>query len=162
IGEPVWQVPRFFWPRLHLRSRLIWHKMALVSPSLSLLRPLDHVRFWRIRHVKESFMFSIAFLRRFAAARLFVFTLCTLAFTHKPTVLNAFHGQDGDLPDSGLIHGSDGNLYGTTTVGGSGSANCGTVFKITESGRFTSIYSFRGGNDGCYPYAAPIRDAAGN
>jgi uncharacterized repeat protein (TIGR03803 family) len=46
------------------------------------------------------------------------------------TILHAFAGApDGDRPEAGLIFGSDGNLYGTTANGGS--ANAGTVFKIT-------------------------------
>jgi uncharacterized repeat protein (TIGR03803 family) len=106
-------------------------------------------------------MSSIALVRRSAAASLcFILALCTFTFCQTLTVLHTFHVSDGEHPDSGLIRGSDGNLYGTTVVGGS--AGCGTVFKITQSGKFASIYSFLGGNDGCNPEASVIRDAAGN
>ncbi len=106
-------------------------------------------------------MFSIAFVRRSASASLyFVLAFCSFTFSQTLTVLHTFHVSDGEHPDSGLIRASDGNLYGTTVVGGS--VGCGTVFKITQSGKFTSIYSFLGGNDGCNPEAPVIRDAAGN
>jgi uncharacterized repeat protein (TIGR03803 family) len=105
-------------------------------------------------------MFRIAFPRRFAAATLFVLASCAFTFSQTLTVLHTFHGSDGEDPVSGLVLGSDGNLYGTTISGGA--KNCGTVFKITQSGKFTSIYSFKGGNDGCQPRASVIRDAAGN
>jgi uncharacterized repeat protein (TIGR03803 family) len=106
-------------------------------------------------------MLPIKFFRRSAAASLyFVLAFCTFAFSQTLTVLHTFKGPDGALPNSGLIHGSDGNLYGSTVVGGS--VNCGTVFRVTPSGKFTSTYSFLGGNDGCNPNASVIRDAAGN
>ncbi len=55
---------------------------------------------------------------------------------------------DGVLPLAGLVLATDGNLYGTTFNGGaSGSScpyydGCGTVFKITETGTLTTLYSF--------------------
>lgn len=121
--------------------------------------PLD--RFWRIRHVKETPMFSIVSLRRSAAASLyFVLAFCSFTFSQTLTVLHTFHGPDGETPLGGLIHGSDGYLYGTTDFGGK--LGCGTVFKISLSGKFKSIYSFAGGNDGCEPARSVIRDTAGN
>lgn len=104
-------------------------------------------------------MSSISLVPRSAAAGLcIVLAFSTFAFSQTLTVLHTFQGTDGDLP-TGLVHGSDGNLYGTTIVGGK--VACGTVFKITESGKFTSLYSFLGGSDGCEPTGV-IRDAAGN
>jgi uncharacterized repeat protein (TIGR03803 family) len=51
------------------------------------------------------------------------------------------------VPDPGFpqptappIHGTDGKLYGTTSQGGSSS--CGTVYKLTPSGTFTTLYQF--------------------
>ncbi len=70
-------------------------------------------------------------------------------------------GTDGRYPLSGVVVGPDGSLYGTT--GGawynwdcieSGSGGCGTVFRLTQmqSGwNLSSLYSFRGGNDGIEP-----------
>ena len=50
--------------------------------------------------------------------------------------------------------GSDGNFYGTTYSGGTNSCDCGTVFRISPSGTYTSLYSFAGPPDGQYPAAA--------
>lgn len=55
---------------------------------------------------------------------------------------------DGEGPQSGLILGADGNFYGTTLGGGvNGFLNSfdysgGTVFKISQSGELTTLYSF--------------------
>src|SRR5580698_6686322 len=46
---------------------------------------------------------------------------------------------DGELPFAPLIQGTDGNFYGTTSAGGAN--NGGTIFKITLSGTFTTLYS---------------------
>ncbi|HEX4268794.1 MAG TPA: choice-of-anchor tandem repeat GloVer-containing protein [Steroidobacteraceae bacterium] len=54
--------------------------------------------------------------------------------------------SDGGYPTSGLVLGSDGNYYGTTSQGGS--ANAGTIYKITPGGTETDLYAFTGGNDG--------------
>jgi uncharacterized repeat protein (TIGR03803 family) len=45
------------------------------------------------------------------------------------TVLHRFNGQDGDLPQAGLIWDAKGNLYGTTYYGGT--HNAGVVCEIT-------------------------------
>ncbi len=107
-------------------------------------------------------MSSIAFLRHSAAASLFcMLAFCTFTFSQTLTVLHTFNSTDGQFPNGGLVHGSDGNLYGTTSSGGV--HGFGTVFKITPSGKFTSIYSFSGGTgDGAYPMSSVIRDSAGN
>jgi uncharacterized repeat protein (TIGR03803 family) len=57
-------------------------------------------------------------------------------------------GQDGTDPFGDLIN-INGTLYGVTTQGG-GSANAGTVFKITRSGSESVVYSFDG-NSGINP-----------
>ena len=52
---------------------------------------------------------------------------------------------DGSGPNA-LVLGSDGNFYGTSANGGTSTAcgvyGCGTVFKITPQGAFTSLHSF--------------------
>jgi uncharacterized repeat protein (TIGR03803 family) len=62
---------------------------------------------------------------------------------------------DGVAPASGLIQGSDGNFYGTTLGGGAGAGKDGggngadaggTVFRLTPSGRLTTLRSFCGGS----------------
>ena len=54
---------------------------------------------------------------------------------------------DGVAPEGELIQGSDGALYGTTFHGGKHDG--GTVFKITLSGVFTSLYSFCSQSPNC-------------
>jgi uncharacterized repeat protein (TIGR03803 family) len=56
------------------------------------------------------------------------------------TTLQSFNTSDGAFPYAPLVQGTDGNLYGTTSSGGA--QNSGTVFKISQSGTFTELYSF--------------------
>jgi uncharacterized repeat protein (TIGR03803 family) len=61
------------------------------------------------------------------------------------TTLHSFQGRDGSSPEAGLIEATDGNFYGTTYQGGTSTVcfnGCGTLFRITPSGAFTSLYSF--------------------
>lgn len=65
-------------------------------------------------------------------------------------------GQDGGNPFAGLTIDAAGNLYGTTYGGGLG---YGIVFKLQKAGSgwiFSSLHSFRGGNDGANPKAPVI------
>jgi len=74
-------------------------------------------------------------------ALLFCAAMAVAAQGQTFTKLHDFNGTDGGFPGYGsLVQGVDGNLYGTTSIGGSGSA--GTVFRITPSGTFATIYSF--------------------
>ena len=60
--------------------------------------------------------------------------------------LSAFTASDadGDTPRSPLLLGRDGALYGTTTSENIGCPpeNCGTVFRVTPSGRPFSLFTF--------------------
>ena len=82
------------------------------------------------------------------------------------TTVYSFNGVDtGILPYAGLVQGSDGNFYGTTMWGGT--ANYGTVFKLTPEGTLTRLHSFwRGstdmGNNGFYPATELIQGTDGN
>lgn len=62
------------------------------------------------------------------------------------TTLFCFNGTNGALPVAGLTLGSDGAFYGATAGGGTNAGRfdngCGTVFKITADGTFTSLVSF--------------------
>ncbi len=49
----------------------------------------------------------------------------------KYSVLYAFNGGDGMFPTGELMLGNNGNIYGTTTFGGGGCDECGTMFAIT-------------------------------
>jgi uncharacterized repeat protein (TIGR03803 family) len=81
-------------------------------------------------------------------------------------------GGDGAYPhDFGaLIFDASGNLYGTATEGGNGgcfrwNVGCGVVFKLAPqpdgSWTETVLYNFTGADDGSYPAASLIFDAAG-
>ena len=69
--------------------------------------------------------------------------------------------DDGDTSFSWLVQGSDGNLYGTTDDGGTN--GLGTVFRISPSGTYTTLYSF--GNspaDGSDVQAGLVQGSDGN
>jgi len=69
---------------------------------------------------------------------------------------------DGSNPEVGLAQGADGNFYGTTPTGGA--YNLGTVFKITPSGKLTTLYSFCSQSsciDGREPSSGLTPDAGG-
>jgi uncharacterized repeat protein (TIGR03803 family) len=77
----------------------------------------------------------------------------------KVTTLHSFEQTDGDNPISNLVQGTDGNFYGTASYGGK-YPNFGTVFKITPSGKFTTLQNFDS-TDGSYPYAGLIQATNG-
>lgn len=86
----------------------------------------------------------------------------------KESLLHSFtiRTRDGSLPYAGLLMDAKGNLYGTTTVGGLISGNCaigcGTVFRLTKTGKESVRYRFKGGTtDGYSPFGALIVDARG-
>jgi uncharacterized repeat protein (TIGR03803 family) len=78
------------------------------------------------------------------------------------TVIHSFDGAaGGSVPHSGLMLGADGLLYGTTCNGGS--ANNGTLFKITTAGTFTVVHNFSlANNEGYCPDAPPVQGPDGN
>ncbi len=82
------------------------------------------------------------------------------------TTLHSFDLTDGSYSAGALVQGSDGNFYGTTEYGGANSCTgvypgCGTIFKITPTGTFTSIHSFNGA-DGSQPMAGLVAGTDGN
>jgi uncharacterized repeat protein (TIGR03803 family) len=89
----------------------------------------------------------------------------------KLTTLYSFDYTDGATPYAGLVQATDGNFYGTTQFGGANGGNgcnynCGTVFKITPSGKLTTLYSFcpEGGSnctDGRNPGAGLVQATDG-
>jgi uncharacterized repeat protein (TIGR03803 family) len=99
-----------------------------------------------------------------------VFKISNPTTSPTETVIHAFTGGvDGGWPYSPLLQASDGNLYGTTFVGGSGSAcgggSCGVVFRIGNLSTvptFSVIYDFAGGSDGSDPEAALIQASDSN
>ncbi|HEX3652195.1 MAG TPA: choice-of-anchor tandem repeat GloVer-containing protein [Rhizomicrobium sp.] len=80
----------------------------------------------------------------------------------KQTPLHVFTGgSDGGNARSRLVADASGNLYGTASSGGSDSCGCGVVFRVTPKGAMKILHAFDG-NDGGYPFAGLIADAAGN
>ncbi len=77
---------------------------------------------------------------------------------------------DGYVP-AGLIQATNGDFYGTTTYGGGENGNfscnegsCGTIFEITPSGAFSTLYSFctlANCADGWQPYSGLVEDTNG-
>ncbi len=65
-----------------------------------------------------------------------------------------FNYGDGNYPTSNLIN-VGGVLYGTTELGG-GIDDTGTVFSITPSGDEQVLHSFKGSEDGEYPYGGLV------
>ncbi|MGA3092437.1 MAG: choice-of-anchor tandem repeat GloVer-containing protein [Terriglobales bacterium] len=91
----------------------------------------------------------------------------SLTTTGNETILHTFAGNqygDGSEPYGGLTLDTKGNLFGTTINGGS-SCNCGTIYKLTKSGKnYTEsvLHSFSG-SDGTNPYYVTlVFDKLGN
>jgi len=71
---------------------------------------------------------------------------------------------DGALPQGGLIQTTDGSFYGTTVIGGANclqESGCGTIFRITPGGSFSSVHSFDGA-DGSWPTGAMVQTPTRN
>jgi uncharacterized repeat protein (TIGR03803 family) len=85
------------------------------------------------------------------------------------TTLYEFCAQ-ANCPDGagprGLLLATDGNFYGVASNGGYSATpclpqQCGTVFRITPDGTFTTLHKFTG-EDGAFPYGSLIQDNYGN
>jgi uncharacterized repeat protein (TIGR03803 family) len=70
---------------------------------------------------------------------------------------------DGAIPVGGVVQGTSGNFYGTTGYGGGSDcpSGCGTVFKITPSGKLTTLHNFDK-TDGANPSARLVQGTDGN
>ncbi len=85
------------------------------------------------------------------------------------TNLVTFPGGSGSDPQGSIAQGTDGSFYGTTVEGGNSSCNppngCGTVFKVTQSGVLTILYSFcskANCADGSNPYGGLVLGTDGD
>jgi uncharacterized repeat protein (TIGR03803 family) len=84
------------------------------------------------------------------------------------TTLHSFDGADGLFPQSPLIQATNGSFYGTTFQGGTQDScvdGCGTVFKITAAGDFSTVYDFCAESDctdGWAPYSGVVQGSDGN
>lgn len=56
------------------------------------------------------------------------------------TTLLDFQQANGGQPGSSLVQNTDGNFYGTSSVGGTNDG--GTVFRMTPTGKLTTLYNF--------------------
>jgi uncharacterized repeat protein (TIGR03803 family) len=89
---------------------------------------------------------------------------------NKAGVLKVLYGfgsgsNDGRSPFGGVIRDRAGNLYGTTLFGGtgcSGGTQCGTVFKLSATGKNTILHMFDSSTNGAAPWGNVIRDPMGN
>jgi uncharacterized repeat protein (TIGR03803 family) len=94
-------------------------------------------------------------------------TVFTIASSGALTTLYNFCAQsgctDGQYPVGPLIQGTDGDIYGITYAGGDYAPcnvdGCGTVYKITLSGKLTTLHTFAA-TDGEYPSGGVVEGAA--
>jgi uncharacterized repeat protein (TIGR03803 family) len=78
------------------------------------------------------------------------------------TTLYAFpNSTTGYDPVGGLVGDPMGNLYGTAPDGGTIGATFGVAFELAPNGAYTVLHDFSL-TDGSFPYAALVRDRAGN
>jgi uncharacterized repeat protein (TIGR03803 family) len=90
-------------------------------------------------------------------------TVFKMTSSGKLTILAGFYGgTNGYWPMAALVQRKyDSSLYGTTSGIGGPKGACGTVFRITTNGTFTTLVSFNGGS-GAQPMGALVEGADGN
>jgi uncharacterized repeat protein (TIGR03803 family) len=85
------------------------------------------------------------------------------------TTLHSFCSIDGSCPDgrepvAGLVQATDGNFYGDTASGGNTAcyapSGCGTIFKVTPEGDYTTLHTFKSAEGG-NPVAALLQATDG-
>ncbi len=77
--------------------------------------------------------------------------------------MHSFDAIDGATPFGGLLHAANGDFYGTTS--GGGTRDDGTVFKMTATGKLTTIYNFCADTDcpdGVAPLGGLVQGRSGN
>jgi uncharacterized repeat protein (TIGR03803 family) len=89
------------------------------------------------------------------------------------TSIHTFNGNDGLSPQGSLLVDASGNLYGSTAWGGNskycstyGLNGCGTVFRLTPTGKggygISGLHHFSDLGDGANPGSLLVFDASGN
>jgi uncharacterized repeat protein (TIGR03803 family) len=68
---------------------------------------------------------------------------------------------DGAYPMAGLVLATDGNFYGTTSTGGEGAGETGTVFAITPDGALHTVHNFGGISTGQMPQGTLLQATDG-
>ena len=95
-------------------------------------------------------------------------TIYKLDKTGKETVLYRWkaNSPSENDPFAGLVRDTQGNLYGATEYGGNftcgGGTGCGTIFKLSASGKLTVLHTFNDGSDGAYPRYRLFMDGQGH
>ncbi len=69
---------------------------------------------------------------------------------------------DGAYPMAGLLQATDGSMYGTTTTGGTGVGEGGTLFAMKPSGALHTVYGFGGTPTGYEPEGTLLQATDGN
>lgn len=96
-----------------------------------------------------------------------VFKLTRSGESWTESVLYSFSqtGNEGIIPESGVVLDRAGNVYGTTFFGGAYGSGGGVAFELTPSGSAwtaTVLHSFGGPNDGGNPFGGMLMDQQGN
>src|SRR5579885_537480 len=136
-------------------DRLPCHCSGELSRVLSAVRRRFEVKY---------FTFALFVVLTFALVLCFRSEL--LAQTYTESVLYSFpEGPSGSQDPGKLVRDSAGNLYGTTLAGGPQNKkcakSCGTIFELSASGVFSTLYKFQDGTDGSSPCCLVI-DKSGN
>jgi uncharacterized repeat protein (TIGR03803 family) len=114
-----------------------------------------------LHSASNSFRLFSTYVKRLVVVFAFVSSIIRVANGQTLTTLHIFVGTDGSAPGGILAQGTNGDIYGITTAGGA-HPNWGTVYEISPSGTFTSLWSFTGGVDGGAPAGGIIRETDGN
>ena len=107
------------------------------------------------RFLQQGAMGTLHGVVMFALISVLLVASAVIAGAQTYSVLYSFAGPpDGAEPETPVtLDATTGNLYGTTSFGGSGGCDCGTVFELTPTGVETVLHSFAGApDDGAQPY----------
>ncbi len=83
---------------------------------------------------------------------------------HEKVLYNFTGKADGGYPVAGVVRNENGDLYGAAQTGGGGACvvlGCGTVYRLSASGKFTVLHTFQGMPDGSAPEGALTVDGRG-